>query len=246
MTEVLATKPEETLASLDEQHDVAARNSPGTVYESGRRRREEILEAATALFGEYAYNGVSMRDVAAATGVTHAGLRYHFPSKDDLLLAVLERLSDLGDEYYERALECMNQTPPNFWGVLGEFTAYLRFTLVQPLRAQMFIMHAILAADPGHPAHGYFERRYRLIRDQYTEIIGLLCAHGYMNADIDAGKAAAEIIAVSDGLQLQWLIRPHETEYRPIIEGAIRRLVRPEHHAKYDEVIAGLELPGGA
>lgn len=246
MSESLAVKTREIPHELGESQGKAERNSPGTVYESGRRRREEILDAATVLFGEFAYNGVSMRDVAAATGVTHAGLRYHFPSKDDLLLAVLERLSDLGDEYYERALNHMQQTPPDFWGVLSEFTAYLRFTLCQPLRAQMFIMHAILAADPSHPAHGYFERRYRLIRTQYTEIIGLLCKHGYMLEDLDVENSATEIIALSDGLQLQWLIRPQDIAYRPIIEGAVRRMLRPEHHAKYNDVIAELELPGGA
>src|SRR5690554_4585471 len=76
----------------------------GKQYDSGLRRREEILEAAMVLFGERAYSAVSMRDVAAAAGLTHAGVRYHFPSKDDLLLGVLDRYSKLDDKYYDRAL----------------------------------------------------------------------------------------------------------------------------------------------
>lgn len=218
-------------------------NSPGTVYESGRRRREEILEAATGLFSEHGYNGVSMRDVASATGVTHAGLRYHFPSKEELLNAVLERYSDEGDEYYDRAVEYLNQTPPDVWGVIGEFTRYLRFTLEHRMRAQMFILHAVLAADPDHSAHDFFDRRYELIRTQFTQVIEHLQQRGFMREELEPRANATALIATVDGLQLQWMIAPNALKYRPIVEESVRRLLRPEHHEKYDQVIADLEMP---
>lgn len=218
-------------------------SSPGMVYESGRRRREEILDAATKLFGEYAYSGVSMRDVAAETGVTHAGLRYHFPSKDDLLLAVLERHSDLGDEYYDRAFEYVQQTPPDVWGVLEEFVGYLQYSLSQRLKAQMFIMHAILAADPDHAAHDFFERRYRNIREQFTQVIGALVDHGFMREELVVEEAATELIAMADGLQVQWLISPTSVPYKTIIESAVRRLINDEFLETYDQFVQSWRLP---
>lgn len=244
MSGTTTSTPRSRKKKNDEPEPPIEISGPGTLYLSGRRRREEILEAATTLFGEYAYNGVSMRDVAAETGVTHAGLRYHFPSKDDLLLAVLERHSDLGDEFYNRALEYARATPPDLWGVLGEFVGYLQFQMRQRLKAQMFIMHAILAADKGHPAHDFFERRYRMIRQQYSEVIGMLVKQGIMREELNVQNAATELIAMTDGLQVQWLIDAPEVPYRTIIQDAVRRLLRDEYLEKYDEVIADGGLPG--
>lgn len=49
-----------------------------------RQTREEILELSAALFAKHGYDGVSMRDVAAAVGLTQAALYYHFADKDEL------------------------------------------------------------------------------------------------------------------------------------------------------------------
>lgn len=54
--------------------------------------RQRILEACTPLFAENGFHGVSMRDVAGAVGMTPAALYYHFPDKDALYLAVIDRL----------------------------------------------------------------------------------------------------------------------------------------------------------
>lgn len=54
--------------------------------------RQRILEACTPLFAESGFHGVSMRDVAGAVGMTPAALYYHFPDKDALYLAVIDRL----------------------------------------------------------------------------------------------------------------------------------------------------------
>lgn len=54
-------------------------------------RREGILTVAERLFAERGYEHVSVRDVAAAAGVTHPLIYYHWGSKRELLAAVLER-----------------------------------------------------------------------------------------------------------------------------------------------------------
>lgn len=51
-----------------------------------RKTREEILGLSAPLFARRGYEGVSMRDVAAAVGLTQAALYYHFADKDQLYL----------------------------------------------------------------------------------------------------------------------------------------------------------------
>lgn len=52
--------------------------------------RERILNRSIPLFAQSGFDGVSMRDVARAVGVTAAALYYHFPDKEQLYLAMVE------------------------------------------------------------------------------------------------------------------------------------------------------------
>ena len=52
--------------------------------------RQEILDAALVLFAEQGYDKTSLREIAEQVGVTKAALYYHFPSKDEILVALLE------------------------------------------------------------------------------------------------------------------------------------------------------------
>src|SRR3954451_13340791 len=56
----------------------------------GARTRAEILRAAVPLFIENGYRGAPLAAVADAARMTQPGLLHHFPSKEHLLMAVLE------------------------------------------------------------------------------------------------------------------------------------------------------------
>jgi AcrR family transcriptional regulator len=58
----------------------------------GRRRREAVVDAAAELFLDRGFHGTSVDDVGAAAGISGPGLYRHFRSKDELLMAVLDRL----------------------------------------------------------------------------------------------------------------------------------------------------------
>ena len=49
-----------------------------------------ILDSAAALFGKVGYPNAKMQDVAKACGATKSMLYHYFPTKDDLLFAMLE------------------------------------------------------------------------------------------------------------------------------------------------------------
>lgn len=53
--------------------------------------QQDIITAATALFNEKGYHSVSMRDIAAALGISVGNLTYHFPKKQDILQAIMAR-----------------------------------------------------------------------------------------------------------------------------------------------------------
>lgn len=53
-------------------------------------KRVEILQAAAALFAEYGFAAVSIRDLAHAVNTTPAALYYHFSDKEEIYRATLE------------------------------------------------------------------------------------------------------------------------------------------------------------
>lgn len=53
---------------------------------------ERILDAATRLFAEHGFHGVSTRQLSAATGLNVATIHHHLGSKRDLYLRVIDRL----------------------------------------------------------------------------------------------------------------------------------------------------------
>jgi AcrR family transcriptional regulator len=57
-------------------------------------KRKEILQVATVLFAEKGYNETSMAELARLTGVAEGTIFYHFKTKTDLLLAILDEVQE--------------------------------------------------------------------------------------------------------------------------------------------------------
>lgn len=54
--------------------------------------RRRVLDAAELLFATRGFDSVTLRDIAASIGLTHAALYYHFPGgKEELFAEVMER-----------------------------------------------------------------------------------------------------------------------------------------------------------
>jgi AcrR family transcriptional regulator len=56
---------------------------------------DQVVRSAAALFRQHGFASTSLRDVAAAVGLSKAGLYHHFTSKDRILEAVYKRALDV-------------------------------------------------------------------------------------------------------------------------------------------------------
>jgi AcrR family transcriptional regulator len=65
--------------------------------------RQRVLNAATRLYTENGYDGVSMRDLAQELGIRAPSLYSHFPCKADLLVAVVTPVQDSFEELLDAA-----------------------------------------------------------------------------------------------------------------------------------------------
>ena len=57
-------------------------------------KKNEILDCAQALIQTRGYNGFSYADISSTVGIRKASIHHHFPTKVDLVVAVVERYRD--------------------------------------------------------------------------------------------------------------------------------------------------------
>jgi len=76
----------------------------GQVTRRGEGARERAIEAGERLFAERGLWGASVRDLAGALNVPTASLLHHFPRKEALYRAVLERIAGDLDRVMARAI----------------------------------------------------------------------------------------------------------------------------------------------
>jgi AcrR family transcriptional regulator len=182
----------------------SARRATGG-YLKGRIRREDIITAAVAVYGEAGYHGSSLREIAKRAGITHAGLLYYFPTKEALLAAVLER-RDAEDAEREQL-----QATPGV-DVLRHFLALAEHNVRHPGIVDLYSRLAAEAVAADHPAHDYFVRHYRAAREGVVGSFQALADRGELRPGVDPAAAALTFIALMDGLQVQWLTTPDEVD----------------------------------
>jgi AcrR family transcriptional regulator len=88
----------------------ARRDADRTGADAGAaERRKQILTEAGRLFAKQGFEGTSMREIAAATGLLSGSLYYHFASKEELFVAVYEANIRAVGEAVEGAIEGIDE-----------------------------------------------------------------------------------------------------------------------------------------
>jgi AcrR family transcriptional regulator len=112
--------------------------------------RERILDTAFRLFYERGVRGVGVDTIIAESGVAKATLYKHFPSKDDLVLAYLDRADTAWRAALRSAAEAAGPTPRE--QLVGLFDALASACRRDGYHGCAFINTAA-EVDPGTPVH---------------------------------------------------------------------------------------------
>ncbi|MBK3645769.1 MULTISPECIES: TetR/AcrR family transcriptional regulator [Streptomyces] len=170
-------------------------------YSVGIARRQKIVEAAAQRFAQEGYHRTALNRIADDVGITEGGLLHHFRSKKHLLLAVMEHRFTTEAQWWERL-------PARATGrdILRAMVAATERHLAEPGLIELFVLTSAEAADPDSAAHALFTDRYRRAVDALAQLLRTAQDDGTLREDTDCHVVARECIAVSDGLQLQWVI----------------------------------------
>jgi AcrR family transcriptional regulator len=176
----------------------------GGVSAKGAARRDEILDIAMRMLSERGYQHTSLRAIARTLGVEPAHILYYFGSREELLLAVVQQW--LAGERPDGEKHGGSWPPPE--ERLDDFVATVNSNASIPGIVKTYLALSAEAADPGHVAHDFFLRRFAEVRARLAEAVVAEQRSGRARPEIDPDQAARGLIAVADGIQLQWLIDP--------------------------------------
>jgi AcrR family transcriptional regulator len=168
------------------------------------QRRAEILAAALEVFAERGYRGASLAAVAEKVGLTQQGLLHYYPSKDALLIEVLRRRDELDVDAFG---------PAHAFTQVEQLVAQ---NAARPGLVQSFTVLSAESVTEGHPANPFFVERYGKVRAMIAEAIRAQVGDD-LPASLTPEQAASLLIAVMDGLQLQWLLQPEEIDMPELV-----------------------------
>jgi AcrR family transcriptional regulator len=136
--------------------------------------RQRVLEAADRLFYAEGVRAVGVDRIIAEAGVAKMSLYKHFPSKDDLILAVLRHREQTVLAFFASAMERHGRRTRD---PLRAFFAALKEWFASPgFRGCAFQNAAIELADADHPAsvfaRGHKERFAAFLRGFVEQAVG--------------------------------------------------------------------------
>ncbi len=171
---------------------------PSTIRDMVRDARQTaILDAARDLFSRHGYHKTTMPEIARAAGVSVGLIYYHFASKADILVAIVEEFHAFGLAAFERSRTISDPRERLDAAVRDLFTAFDRFSKV----------FVILYKDLSSLSHEERRRIYALEEDTVNNVAALIQEGqqaGFFAPDIPrVSSIAANIV----GLGHQWALK---------------------------------------
>ena len=206
----------------------ARRRGPGRPRAGSEDKRARILNEAVVLFGEHGYAGTSLADIANAADISKAGLLHHFSSKDELFCKVLERrdredaLSILvespavEDDATEAPVDTVGNLDTldvagdsdldgNPWALLERYIELLERNVAHRDLTAIYTATAVSVLDADHPAHRWMANHLNSAVERFESSFEAGKTAGLVDPQMPSRLVARSLVALVDGLQLQWL-----------------------------------------
>jgi len=180
-------------------------------------RRKAVLDAALNVFGARGYNKGALVEVAEQAGMTHAGVLHHFGSKEGLLIAMLQYRDG------EEAAGVPGRAQTDGPAFLGHMLDTVIENTKRPGVVQTYSVLSAESVTEGHPAQSYFRERFEVLRGKIARVFAEVSERD--TDDPQVWDAASTLIAVMDGLQVQWLLDPEAVDMPRVVSMLMDELV---------------------
>lgn len=179
------------------------------MYRKGEDKRAQIIEAADRLFYEQGYDHTSFNDIARESGIPRGNFYHYFPSKEQILSAVVDRrlqsiltqLEDWNSQYstplarlkrYVQILRNSEAGAVRYGCPMGTLNSELGKVHIEQRDKARAMFDAFGAwLEQQFAALGYRKQAKMFARRLLARTQGIaVIAHAYMNAEFLQAEAA--------------------------------------------------------
>jgi AcrR family transcriptional regulator len=175
---------------------------PRVSAEHKERRRQAILDAAMEVFIGKGYQLATINDISSASGMSVGALYRYFPTKGEIMLALVEerlgrtpvtfaRLTRGAGDPWERLTHCVNL----FTSALG---------VRHPSTGRLLLVTLAEAMHDSDVRRG-LHQRFGALRVYLKEIIADGIGQGLFRPDADADTLATLLLCTADGGTVYWV-----------------------------------------
>lgn len=167
----------------------AVSGAPGGATAPRVPMRERIVEAAAELFYAHGLRAVSAEKIIAQVGITKVTFYRHFPTKDDLIVAYLERRA----QWERDAIGQARQAAPDAPDVLQIIAQAIGAEACRPgFRGCPFINAAAEYGDPDHPVRRTVDAHRRWFGQALRDLLDKTSLP-------NSAQAADQLVMLRDG-----------------------------------------------
>ena len=183
----------------------AAADAPTTRREQGEASLEKILDAALSLMVSRGYSATTVDDIAKHAGLTKGAVYFHFKSKTDILIKLLDIIEKLIiGGMTERVIKAGPTSTDKLVAAI-----HSQGKLAESKTKYLLLFTIALLEFNG--TDSVIEMRVRSIYGAYIaaleEIIRAGKSSGEFQVDVDPQELAAVVMALEHGTLTEWYLR---------------------------------------
>ena len=161
------------------------------------RTRQHIIEKTAPLFNQKGFDGTSLAELTAATGLTKGALYGNFQDKEEIALEAfqysIDKVKDVVRQELEGAMTCKEQ-------LLALLTFYSRYVFKPPIPGGCPLLNTAVEADDHHTSMRRVVVKELLYAVNFIrKLIQRGIEKNEFRADIDAAEIAYAIFCSVEG-----------------------------------------------
>jgi len=184
--------------------------------ERAERTRVEILESAIRLFARQGFLSTTMADLARAIKMSSGALYWHFPAKEDILLAAVEELHQRFLPYFVDLL-----TEGRKWPAREQLMGFLKRTQDVLRQNREYATFFIVITAELVNRNERVEKALREALSVYTHLLASIVRYGQKQGefrqDVDAKTLGHGMVSAFAGMIIHQQLYQQELGYDPLV-----------------------------
>jgi len=166
---------------------------------TAQQRRTELITAGIACLGKGGMTAFTIDQICKQAGVSRGLINHHFKSKEELLVSIYAQMTDY--LLRDRSTDSPRQQIAGFIDSSFDATSFNKSNL----RAWLAIWGQVATQPELKSLH---QKRYQQYRQQLVAALSAITSGEQL--DIDANSVARQLIALIDGLWLEYCLHSEE------------------------------------